>query len=147
MQLKLGPFRVGDSALIKCETWGGKLKKITFIRMLEKINIINNKDIYIFWRSLESHIFTIANLSFNITLVSVDLDITRENWKLKLRKCDNFLLNQIEFRISRPSTQLVERTCSRWWVLWKQRSQQNCQHASTGKSSKKRSSLHFDLSG
>ena len=48
MQLKLGPFRVGDSALIKCETWGGKLKKITFIRMLEKINIINNKNIYIF---------------------------------------------------------------------------------------------------
>ena len=25
VQLKLGPFRVGDSALIKCETWGGKL--------------------------------------------------------------------------------------------------------------------------
>ena len=24
VQLKLGPFRVGDSALIKCEAWGGK---------------------------------------------------------------------------------------------------------------------------
>ena len=24
VQLKLGPFRVGDSALIKCETWGGE---------------------------------------------------------------------------------------------------------------------------
>ena len=28
VQLKLGPFRVGDSALIKCETWGGKHCKI-----------------------------------------------------------------------------------------------------------------------
>ena len=24
VQLKLGPFRVGDTALIRCETWGGK---------------------------------------------------------------------------------------------------------------------------
>ena len=31
MQMKLGPYKIGDSAIIKCETWGGSFRQVNTI--------------------------------------------------------------------------------------------------------------------